>query len=196
MSNSSAHKIKSNLNWKVNDIIDSSAIESFDGGYINSTEDYHQLQQQPQKIASRRRSERLSLKRLANDNSNAGKSESNGPPGKQKRKKIPTPEKSMQTAEIQLQNVDWTNVLTTKNELSKAVYGLFAEFQQDKKNSKNFTAKCTLCDESEDARISFTKGINSNLKSHLTRVSKPYFCFHLIGLLFKWKLNFIVYCYK
>lgn len=191
MSDSSTHN-KSNRIWKVSDVIDSSMIQSFDGGYIDFEEDYDQQQQQPQKISSRRRSERLSLKRSANEKSNAEQSESNGPPKKKKKTKEPMAEKSVQTTacSASILNVDYTNVLKTKNELSKAIYDLFEEYQQDKKHANKFSAKCTLCDETDDARLSFTKGINSNLKTHLTRVSKPYFCFHLFGLLFK--VNWII----
>lgn len=176
----------SHLNWSIEDV-NVYTIEHSEENSTNSVETHDQQQQQPeqnpQKIDVRRRSQRLSGKRLAdaNDKFQEDKhtqSDSNGPPMKKRRGRPPKANESVQpvasTASVQI--VDDIIVLKTKNVLSEAIFGLFEDFQQDEKCSNRFSAKCTICDQKENTRISFLKGINSNLKSHLQRVSKFCIC--------------------
>lgn len=175
--------------WEIDDFADK---ENDDKNGTNSVETHDQQQQQqsqtakqqPQKIASRRQSQRILQKRLANANDKDKEDkntqiESNEPPSKKRRENQPMAKESVQPASssASVLYVDDLIAMKTKSELSKAIFGLFEDFQQDEKYANRYSAKCTVCDEKENTRISFLKGINSNLKSHLERVSKSYFCF-------------------
>lgn len=153
------------------------------------THDQQQQQHQPQKIVSRRRSERIQLKRVVNYNDNENKntrSESNGPPMKKTKTNQSTAKKTVQPASspASVLTVDDIIEIKTKKELSNSIYGLFSDFRQDEKFPNRFNAKCTVCDEDEDGRVSFYKGINSNLKRHLERVSKLCLCFRFCSMCF------------
>lgn len=185
----------SRMNWTIEDV-DVYIIGNGEENSTNSVETHDQQQQQPetaeqnpQKIVLRRRSQRLSQKRLADANNRIQgdkqtQSDANEPPTKKKRGR---PTKSNKLAKpvsssASVQNVDDIIVLKTKNVLSEAIFGLYEYFQQDAKYSNRFSAKCTICDEEENIRISFLKGINSNLKSHLERVSIIIFLFLFISI--------------
>lgn len=184
MSNSKSRR-DSRLKW-VEEDVDVYIIENGENS-TNSVETHNQQQpetteQNPQKIVQRRQSQRLSQKRLADANNKNQEdkhtqSDSNEPPMKKKRGRPPKTNELVQpvSPSASVQYVEDKIVLKTKNELSEAIFGLYEEFQQDRKCSNRFSAKCTICDEKENTRISFVKGINSNLKSHLQRVSKLYF---------------------
>lgn len=186
MNKSNSRRV-SHLKWNIEDA-DVFIYENGEENSTNSVETHDQQQQQPetaeqnpQKIVSRRRSQRLSLKRLADANNKIQDdthSDSKGPPTKKRRGRPPKANESVQpvSSSALVQNVDDIILLKTKNELSGAIFGLFEDFQQDEKCSNRFSAKCTICDRNENTRISFLKGINSNLKSHLQRVSKLCFC--------------------
>lgn len=172
----------SRLTWSIEDV-DVFIYDNGEEKSTNSVGTHDQQQQQPetavqnpQKVVLRRRSQRLSEKRLADNNNQLREntqSEPNEPPPKKRRGRPPKANESVRpvSSSASVQNVDDTIELRTKNELSEAIFGLFENVQQDVKCSNRFTAKCTVCDQKENTRISFLKGINSNLKSHLQRVS-------------------------
>lgn len=62
--------------------------------------------------------------------------------------------------------------LKAKCELTGAILEHFEDFRKDSKYENRYSAKCTLCGKQDDTRKYFQKGNNSNLKSHLQRVSK------------------------
>lgn len=179
--------------WIIDDV---SGKENEDKNGTNSAEIHDQQHQQsqtalqqPRKIGTRRQSARLLHKRMANDNENDEElhnTQSESIPPKRTKREQPMADKSVQPASssASIPNVRDQIILKTKNELSKAIFGLFEDFQQDQKFANRYTAQCTVCDEKENARLSFYKGINSNLKSHLERVSKLYFRFCFRSLYF------------
>lgn len=62
------------------------------------------------------------------------------------------------------------NGLNAKCDLSVYIAAKFTDIIQDKNHMNRFSAKCTICDD-EEPRKHFVRGNNSNLKSHLQRVS-------------------------
>lgn len=148
-----------------------------------------QQQQNPGKITKRRQSQRLLGKRKENEREITDTQPQ--PPKKRGR-----PQKASTSAQtnanvnagaidspslsVSDENPDFNSDVKTKTVLSEAIFGLFEDIKQEK--GKRYSAKCTLCHQNE-SRNFFQKGINSNLKGHLERVS--FFCIFFFFFMYK-----------
>ena len=62
--------------------------------------------------------------------------------------------------------------IEAKCELTRAILDCFDDFRKDQKKVNGYSARCTICGDDESAeRRQYLKGNNTNLKSHLKRVS-------------------------
>lgn len=157
-----------------------------------------QQQQQSKKVTQRRQSERL-LKRRENDEL---QSTEKPPSPKKKRGRPPKASTSTSASVTKSSQIDTnakasatdshsvpeeildlnTNMMT-KTALSEAIFGLFEDFKKEPGRGDRYSARCILCHKNESRKF-FQKGINSNLKGHLQRVSffslSLFVCFPLL----------------
>lgn len=166
---------------------------------LNEAESVQQHQNQPQRIQNRRQSERLlekkqKLETNKENTSPSKKTKKRGRPrknGKKHKQLASTPPGSVAVpplplatsssaaipanTEFTVQNIEVDFGLKAKCKLTEGILKVFNDFQKDPKISTRYSAKCTLCDDAADRKF-FLRGNNTNLKSHLKRVSKLYFC--------------------
>lgn len=74
--------------------------------------------------------------------------------------------------------------IKAKCELSNAIVESYSDFQKDPAFKNRYSAKCNFCNGEDDAQKYFLKGNNTNLKSHLKRVTVLFFMMLLVCFFF------------